>query len=34
MPLLMPLLVATLLFAIGAYGVMARRNAILVLMSV
>jgi len=34
MPLLMPLLVATLLFAIGAYGVLARRNAILVLMSV
>jgi NADH-quinone oxidoreductase subunit K len=34
MPLLMPLLVATLLFAIGVYGVLARRNAILVLMSV
>jgi NADH-quinone oxidoreductase subunit K len=34
MPLLMPLLVATLLFAIGIYGVLARRNAILVLMSV
>ena len=34
MPLLMPLVVATLLFAIGIYGVLARRNAILVLMSV
>ena len=34
MPLLMPLLVATLLFSIGIYGVLARRNAILVLMSV
>jgi len=34
MPLLMPLIVATLLFAIGIYGVLARRNAILVLMSV
>jgi NADH-quinone oxidoreductase subunit K len=34
MPLLMPLLVATLLFAIGIYGVLARRNAIIVLMSV
>ncbi|MDQ1585061.1 MAG: NADH-quinone oxidoreductase subunit [Actinomycetota bacterium] len=34
MPLLMPLLVAALLFSIGAYGVLVRRNAILVLMSV
>jgi NADH-quinone oxidoreductase subunit K len=34
MPLLMPLIVASLLFAIGIYGVLARRNAILVLMSV
>ena len=34
MPLLMPLLVAALLFSIGIYGVLARRNAILVLMSV
>jgi NADH-quinone oxidoreductase subunit K len=30
----MPLLVAALLFSIGIYGVLARRNAILVLMSV
>jgi NADH-quinone oxidoreductase subunit K len=34
MPLLMPLIVAALLFSIGIYGVLARRNAILVLMSV
>ena len=34
MPLLYPLLVSTLLFAIGVYGVLARRNAILVLMGV
>jgi len=34
MPLLMPLIVATLLFSIGIYGVLVRRNAILVLMSV
>jgi NADH:ubiquinone oxidoreductase subunit K len=34
MPLLMPLLVATLLFSIGIYGVLARRNAVLVLMSI
>jgi len=34
MPLLMPLVVAALLFSIGIYGVLARRNAILVLMSV
>ncbi len=30
----LPLVVAALLFAIGVYGVLARRNAILVLMSV
>ena len=34
MPLLMPVVLAGLLFAIGVYGVLARRNAILVLMSV
>ena len=34
MPLLMPVLLAGLLFAIGVYGVLARRNAVLVLMSV
>jgi NADH-quinone oxidoreductase subunit K len=34
MPLLMPVLLAALLFSIGVYGVLARRNAILVLMSV
>ena len=34
MPLLFPLLVSTLLFAIGVYGVLARRNAVLVLMGV
>ena len=34
MPLLMPVLLASLLFCIGVYGVLARRNAILVLMSV
>ena len=34
MSLLMPLLLASLLFCIGVYGVLARRNAILVLMSV
>jgi NADH-quinone oxidoreductase subunit K len=34
MPLLFPLLISTLLFAIGVYGVLARRNAILVLMGV
>ena len=33
MPLLMPVLLAGLLFCIGVYGVLARRNAILVLMS-
>ncbi|GAA5008197.1 hypothetical protein GCM10023317_43910 [Actinopolymorpha pittospori] len=34
MPLLFPLVVAALLFAIGVYGVLARRNAVLVLMGV
>ena len=34
MPLLMPVLLSCLLFCIGVYGVLARRNAILVLMSV
>ena len=34
MPLLMPLVLSTLLFCIGVYGVLARRNAILVLMAV
>ncbi|HEX7188740.1 MAG TPA: NADH-quinone oxidoreductase subunit NuoK [Actinomycetes bacterium] len=34
MPLLMPVLLAGLLFSIGVYGVLARRNAILVLMAV
>ena len=34
MPLLMPVLLAGLLFCIGVYGVLARRNAVLVLMSV
>jgi NADH-quinone oxidoreductase subunit K len=34
MHLLYPLVVAALLFSIGVYGVLARRNAILVLMSV
>jgi NADH-quinone oxidoreductase subunit K len=34
MPLLMPVLLASLLFSIGVYGVLARRNAILVLMSI
>jgi NADH-quinone oxidoreductase subunit K len=34
MPLLMPVLLASLLFCIGIYGVLARRNAILVLMAV
>jgi NADH-quinone oxidoreductase subunit K len=34
MPLLMPVVLACLLFAVGVYGVLARRNAILVLMSV
>lgn len=34
MRLLFPLIVSALLFSIGVYGVLARRNAILVLMSV
>ena len=34
MPVLMPVVLAALLFSIGVYGVLARRNAILVLMSV
>jgi NADH-quinone oxidoreductase subunit K len=34
MHIVYPLVVAALLFAIGVYGVLARRNAILVLMSV
>ena len=34
MPLLLPVVLAALLFCIGVYGVLARRNAILVLMSV
>src|SRR5215468_4994303 len=34
MHLLYPLIVSTLLFSIGVYGVLARRNAILVLASV
>ena len=34
MPLMYPLVFATFLFSAGVYGVLARRNAILVLMSV
>jgi NADH-quinone oxidoreductase subunit K len=34
MPIVVPLLLAVLLFCIGVYGVLARRNAITVLMSV
>jgi NADH-quinone oxidoreductase subunit K len=34
MPLLMPVVLASLLFCVGIYGVLARRNAILVLMAV
>ncbi|HET7326712.1 MAG TPA: NADH-quinone oxidoreductase subunit NuoK [Nocardioidaceae bacterium] len=34
MSVLFPLVVAALLFAIGVYGVLARRNAVLVLMGV
>lgn len=34
MPLLLPLLVAAGLFSAGLYGVLARRNAVLVLMGV
>jgi NADH-quinone oxidoreductase subunit K len=34
MPLILPLLLAILLFCLGVYGVLARRNAITVLMAV
>lgn len=34
MPLLLPLIIGALLFAIGVYGVLARRNAVTVLMGV
>ena len=34
MPLLMPLLLASLLFCIGVYGVLAKRSAVMVLMSI
>ncbi len=34
MHLALPVVLATLLFSIGSYGVLARRNAVLVLMSV
>ena len=34
MHLVYPLVVAALLFGIGVYGILARRNAVLVLMSV
>jgi len=34
MPLVVPLLLAVVLFCIGVYGVLARRNAVTVLMSV
>jgi NADH-quinone oxidoreductase subunit K len=34
MPLILPLLLAILLFCLGLYGVLARRNAITVLMAV
>ncbi len=34
MPLWWPLLLASLLFALGVYGVLVRRNAVLVLMGV
>lgn len=34
MPLLFPLVLSALLFAVGVYGVIARRNTVLVLMSV
>jgi NADH-quinone oxidoreductase subunit K len=33
-PLIYPLLLAAFLFGVGVYGVLARRNAVLVLMSV
>jgi NADH-quinone oxidoreductase subunit K len=34
MPLILPLLLAVVLFCLGVYGVLARRNAITVLMAV
>ena len=34
MPLLFPLIFAAFLFAAGVYGVLARRNAVMVLMSI
>ena len=34
MPLLYPLIFAAVLFCIGVYGVLARRNAVMVLMSI
>jgi NADH-quinone oxidoreductase subunit K len=34
MPLILPLLVAVVMFCLGVYGVLARRNAITVLMAV
>ena len=34
MPLLYPLVFASFLFSLGVYGVLARRNAIMVLMSI
>src|ERR687883_1843344 len=34
MPLLYPLVFAAVLFCIGVYGVLARRNAVMVLMSI
>ena len=34
MPLVYPLLLAAFLFGVGVYGVLARRNAVLVLMSI
>ena len=34
MPLLYPLVFATFLFSAGVYGVLARRNAVMVLMSI
>jgi NADH-quinone oxidoreductase subunit K len=34
MPLLYPLIFATFLFSAGVYGVLARRNAVMVLMSI
>ena len=34
MPLLYPLVFASFLFSVGVYGVLARRNAVMVLMSI